>query len=66
MKALMVSADGLLHAEIATQGAARMPGLQLVATRTGLREAVERPLDELPELAIVDGIGKLFAPDTYR
>lgn len=54
MKALMVSPDSLLHAEVAAQGAARMPGLQLVATRTGLREALERPLDELPELAIVD------------
>lgn len=54
MKALMVSGDSLLHAEVAAQGSARLPGLQLVASRTGVRDAVERPLQEPPELAIVD------------
>jgi pilus assembly protein CpaE len=54
MKALMISRDSLLHAEIAAQGSARMPAVQLVASRNGLRDAVERPLSESPELVIFD------------
>lgn len=54
MKALMISRDSLLHAEVAAQGSARMPALQLVASRNGLRDAVERQLPETPELVIVD------------
>jgi len=54
MKALMISKDSLLHAEIAAQGSARMPVLQLVASRNGLRDAVERQLPEPPELVILD------------
>ncbi|CAN7664793.1 AAA family ATPase [Pseudoduganella sp. LjRoot289] len=54
MKALMISRDNLLYAEIAAQGAARMPAVQLVASRQGLREAVERLLPEPPELVIFD------------
>jgi pilus assembly protein CpaE len=54
MKALMISKDSLLHAEIAAQGSARMPPVQLVASRKGLRDAVERQLPEVPELVILD------------
>ena len=54
MKALMISRDSLLHAEIAAQGSARMPAVQLVASRNGLRDAVERQLPEPPELVIFD------------
>jgi pilus assembly protein CpaE len=54
MKALMISKDGLLHAEIAAQGSARMPAVQLVASRKGLRDAVERLLPEAPELVVLD------------
>ena len=54
MKALMISSDALLHAEIAAQGSARMPPVQLVASRGGLRDAVERPLPEAPALVVFD------------
>ncbi|WP_373989963.1 CpaE family protein [Duganella sp. BuS-21] len=54
MKALMISKDSLLHAELAAQGSARMPAVQLVASRNGLRDAVERQLPESPELVILD------------
>ncbi len=54
MKALLISKDSLLRAEIAAQGAARMPAMQLVASRNGLRDAVERQLPEVPELVILD------------
>jgi pilus assembly protein CpaE len=50
----MISKDSLLHAEIAAQGSARMPAVQLVASRNGLRDAVERQLPESPELVILD------------
>jgi pilus assembly protein CpaE len=54
MKALLISKDILLRAEIAAQGSARMPAMQLVASRNGLRDAVERQLSEVPELVILD------------
>jgi pilus assembly protein CpaE len=54
MKALLISNDTVLRAEIVAQGAARMPAVQLVASRNGLRDAVERLLPELPELVILD------------
>jgi pilus assembly protein CpaE len=54
MKALIISKDSLLHAEIAAQGSARMPPVQLVASRKGLRDAVERQLPEVPELVVLD------------
>jgi pilus assembly protein CpaE len=53
----MISKDSLLHAEIAAQGSARMPAVQLVASRNGLRDAVERQLPEIPELVILDSSG---------
>ena len=54
MKALMISKDSLLHAEVAAQGSARLPAVQLVASRQGLRDAVERPIPDGPELVIFD------------
>ncbi len=54
MKALIITRDSLLHEEIAAQGAARMPALQLTASRGGLRDAVEHIVPEAPELVIVD------------
>jgi pilus assembly protein CpaE len=54
MKAMLISKDSLLRAEIAAQGSARMPAMQLVASRNGLRDAVERQLPEVPELVILD------------
>ncbi|AVR99424.1 AAA family ATPase [Pseudoduganella armeniaca] len=54
MKALMISKDSLLHAELAAQGSARLPAVQLVASRQGLRDAVERPIPDAPDLVIFD------------
>ncbi|OEZ56736.1 MULTISPECIES: CpaE family protein [unclassified Duganella] len=78
MKALMISRDSLLHAEVAAQGSARMPPMQLVASRNGLRDAVERQLSEAPDLVIVDAsdaaqdetelierLGKLYAASSF-
>ena len=78
MKALMISRDSLLHAEVAAQGSARMPPMQLVASRNGLRDAVERQLPEMPDLVIVDAsdaapdetellerLGKLYSSSSF-
>ena len=54
MKALLISRDVALHAEIATQGAARVPPLSLAATRVSMRDALDRPVAETPVLVIVD------------
>lgn len=54
MKALMIGKDGQLHAELAAQGAARLPSVQFVVARNGLRDAVERVLPEAPELVVFD------------
>jgi pilus assembly protein CpaE len=61
MKALMISKDSMLHAEIAAQGSARMPPVHLVASREGLRDAIERLLPEAPALVILDASD--VAPD---
>ena len=61
MKALMISKDSMLHAEIAAQGSARMPPVQLAASREGLRDAIERLLPEAPALVILDASD--VAPD---
>jgi pilus assembly protein CpaE len=53
MKALLISRDSLLHAEIASQGAARMPPLN-IGTRTSLREALDRLPVDPPALVIID------------
>jgi pilus assembly protein CpaE len=54
MHALMISNDSLLYAEVAAQGSARLPALQLAASRQGLRDAVERPMAVAPALVIFD------------
>jgi pilus assembly protein CpaE len=54
MKALLISRDSQLYAEIASQGAARVPPLNLGAIRSSLREALDRPETDLPQLVIVD------------
>ncbi len=54
MKALLISNDERLQAEVAAQGSARLPALQLAATRRDLREAVERLLAQPPELVLFD------------
>ena len=78
MKALLISNDSLLHAEISAQGSARMPPLQLIASRNGLRDAVDRQLPEAPQLvvfdssdvgpeegALVDRLGKHYAGSSF-
>ena len=57
MKAILVTRDSLLHAEVASQGAARVPPLNLVAVRAGLREVLDRPVPDAPALVIVDASG---------
>ncbi|WP_312513531.1 CpaE family protein [Massilia sp.] len=54
MRALLISRDSHLYAELASQGAARVPPLHLAATRASLREALDRPESEPPQLVIVD------------
>lgn len=54
MKALLITRDSALHAEIASQGAARVPPLTLVATRTGMRDAIDRLVSDAPALVMVD------------
>jgi hypothetical protein len=48
MKALLISRDSQLYAEIASQGAARVPPLNVAASRASLRDALDRPLAERP------------------
>ena len=57
MKALLITRDGELQAEIASQGAARVPPLNLAATRSGMRDALDRLVPEPPSLVIVDASG---------
>ena len=54
MKALLISRDTQLYAEIASQGAARVPPLHVAGDRASLREALDRPLPDAPGLVIVD------------
>jgi pilus assembly protein CpaE len=54
MKALLISRDSQLYAELASQGAARVPPLNMAAARASMRDALERPLSDTPELVIVD------------
>jgi pilus assembly protein CpaE len=62
MKALLISRDTQLCAEIASQGAARVPPLNVAASRASLRDALDRPLADAPALVIVD-IGAADAAD---
>jgi pilus assembly protein CpaE len=54
MKALLISRDSQLFAEISSQGAARVPPLNVVASRVSLRDALDRPVSDQPALVIVD------------
>ncbi len=54
MKALLITRDLALHAEIASQGAARVPPLTLGTTRSSMRDALDRPVADMPALVIVD------------
>ena len=54
MKALLISRDTQLYAEIASQGAARVPPLNVAAHRASLRDALDRPLTDAPDLIVVD------------
>ncbi len=54
MKALLISRDSQLYAEIASQGAARVPPLSVTGSRASLRDALDRPAPEAPQLAIID------------
>ena len=54
MRALLISRDSQLYAELAAQGAARMPPLHLASTRASLREALDRLDSEPPQLVIID------------
>ncbi len=54
MKALLITRDNALHAEIASQGAARVPPLSLAATRATMRDALDRLMPDPPSLVIVD------------
>jgi pilus assembly protein CpaE len=54
MKALLITRDNALHAEIASQGAARVPPLQLAATRASMRDALDRLVPDAPALVIID------------
>jgi pilus assembly protein CpaE len=54
MKALLISRDSQLHAEIASQGAARVPPLNVGAIRVSMRDALDRPASDNPALVILD------------
>jgi len=54
MKALIITRDADLQAEIATQGAARVPPVHLTATRASLREALDRLMPDNPAVVIID------------
>lgn len=55
MRALLISRNSHLYAELASQGAARVPPLYLAAIRASLREALDKPEPDGPQLVIVDG-----------
>lgn len=57
MKTLLISRDSQLHDEIAAQGAARVPPLDLASQRANLRDALDRLVSEMPELVIIDARG---------
>lgn len=54
MKTLLISRDSALHEEIAAQGAARVPPLEIGATRANLRDALDRVVADAPDLVIID------------
>jgi pilus assembly protein CpaE len=54
MKALLISRDSQLYAEIASQGAARVPPVHIGASRASMRDALDRPVADTPELLVID------------
>lgn len=54
MKALLITRDAELHAALATQGAARVPPLNVSACRASLRDALDRLIADQPDVVIVD------------
>jgi pilus assembly protein CpaE len=54
MKALIITRDADLHATLATQGAARVPPLNVAACRASLRDALDRLVPDNPDVVIVD------------
>ncbi|PWF55192.1 AAA family ATPase [Massilia glaciei] len=54
MKALIITRDTQLQAEIASQGAARVPPLAVAAAYPGMRDALERPVPDNPHLVVLD------------
>ncbi|TFW17146.1 CobQ/CobB/MinD/ParA nucleotide binding domain-containing protein [Massilia arenosa] len=54
MKALVITRDNELAADIASQGAARVPPLEVMGTRVSLRDALDRLVPGAPHLVIID------------
>ncbi|MGZ8316393.1 MAG: AAA family ATPase [Telluria sp.] len=54
MKALIITRDSELHAEIASQGTARVPPVNLAASRASVREALDRLMPDNPGVVIID------------
>ncbi|MGZ3183272.1 MAG: AAA family ATPase [Telluria sp.] len=64
MKCLVITRDNQLAADIAAQGAARVPALEMLSTRPGLREALERPAGGVPDLVVLDAsLPEVAEPD---
>ena len=57
MKALLISRDAALQSDIATQGAARVPPLNVSANRASLRDALDRTVTDALDLVIIDASG---------
>lgn len=54
MKALIITRDEQLLAEISSQGAARVPPVTLAASRASMRDALDRLMFDSPTLVIID------------
>ncbi|HEU4374774.1 MAG TPA: response regulator receiver protein, partial [Telluria sp.] len=54
MKALLITRDDELRAEIAAQGAARVPPLSICACRTSIQDALDRLVPDQPALVVID------------
>ncbi|MFD2365229.1 CpaE family protein [Pseudoduganella sp. GCM10020061] len=67
MKGLVISRDSQLCAEIATQGSARVPPLDIGATRSSLRDALEQIPSGGTGLVIIDAsVSDLGEPDSLE
>jgi pilus assembly protein CpaE len=54
MKALLITRDDELQAEIAAQGAARVPPLSICACRASIQDALDRLVPDQPALVVID------------